>query len=210
MLALRSSTTRVSRTIAACTAVSSARALSSVAPGASRPKSSVIRCVRPVVHRRAEVVRAGHDVRDDLRVGRIGHRRLEHADDRRGARTEPDRLADHGRIAVERRRPEPVGEHRERPPPSGRRRARSSRRPSTGRRPITSKNDPLTTPALTTRGSPPRPISVKSTVEKSPKALIVLTRDFEIVDLRHREGEVLGDRGPARSGGCRSADPRRD
>src|SRR5439155_23166048 len=53
-----------------------------------------------------------------------------------------------------------------------------SRRPSTGRRPITSKNDPLTTPALTVRGSPPRPIIVNSTVEKSPKALTLLTRDL--------------------------------
>ena len=53
-----------------------------------------------------------------------------------------------------------------------------SRRPSTGRRPITSKNDPLTTPAFTTRGSPPRPIIVKSTVEKSPNALMVVTRDL--------------------------------
>src|SRR5882724_8846531 len=35
-----------------------------------------------------------------------------------------------------------------------------SRRPSTGRRPITSKNDPPTTPAFTMRGSPPRPIFV--------------------------------------------------
>ena len=39
----------VMRFIAACTAVSSARAASSEAPGASRPKSSVIRCVRLVV-----------------------------------------------------------------------------------------------------------------------------------------------------------------
>ncbi len=52
------------------------------------------------------------------------------------------------------------------------------RRPSTGRRPITSKNDPLTTPAFTERGSPPRPIIVKSTVEKSPNALTVVTRDL--------------------------------
>jgi hypothetical protein len=53
-----------------------------------------------------------------------------------------------------------------------------SRRPSTGRRPITSKNEPLTTPACTTRGSP-NPISVNSRVEKSPKALMVLTRDLK-------------------------------
>ena len=51
----------------------------------------------------------------------------------------------------------------------------SSRRPSTGRRPMTSKYDPLTTPARTTRGSP-RPTSVKSSVENSPKADSVFTR----------------------------------
>ena len=54
-----------------------------------------------------------------------------------------------------------------------------SRRPSTGRRPITSKNEPPTTPAFTMRGSPPRPIIAKSTVEKSPKALMVVTRDLK-------------------------------
>ena len=63
-------------------------------------------------HRGAQVVRAGHHVRDDLGVGRIGHRRFEDADHRGGARTEADRLADHGRIAVERGRPEPVRQDR--------------------------------------------------------------------------------------------------
>jgi hypothetical protein len=42
---------------------------------------------------------------------------------------------------------------------------------------MTSKNDPLTTPAFTARGSPPNPINVKSTVEKSPNAAIVVTLD---------------------------------
>jgi hypothetical protein len=51
----------------------------------------------------------------------------------------------------------------------------SIRRPSTGRSPITSKNEPLTTPACTTRGSP-RPTRVKSMVEKSPNAAIAVTR----------------------------------
>ena len=50
-----------------------------------------------------------------------------------------------------------------------------SRRPRTARSPITSKYDPPTTPARTTRGSP-RPIIVKSIVEKSPNAVSVLTR----------------------------------
>jgi len=43
---------------------------------------------------------------------------------------------------------------------------------------MTSKNDPPTTPAFTTRGSLPSPISVKSTVEKSPNAAMVVTCDF--------------------------------
>ena len=51
-----------------------------------------------------------------------------------------------------------------------------SRRPSTGLRPITSKNAPLTTPACTTRGSP-KPTIVNSIVENSPKALMVVARD---------------------------------
>ena len=129
-------------------------------------------------HRRAEVMRAGHDVRDDLGVGRIGDRRLEDADDRRGARTETDRLADDRRIAVERGGPEAVGEHGR----ARRLRAVVAARSAGGRardaRPITSKNDPPTTPAFTMRGSPPSPIIVKSTVEKSPNALIVVTRDL--------------------------------
>ncbi len=63
-------------------------------------------------HRRAEVMRAGHDVRDEFGLGRIRHRGLEHAHHRRSARTEPDGLADHAGIAVQRGGPEPVGEHR--------------------------------------------------------------------------------------------------
>ena len=47
-----------------------------------------------------------------------------------------------------------------------------------GRRPITSKNEPPTTPAFTMRGSAPKPTSAKSTVEKSPKLLMVVTRDL--------------------------------
>ena len=59
-------------------------------------------------HRRPEVMRAGHHVRDDLRLGRIGQRRLEDADHGGGARTESDRLANHPRVAVERGAPETV------------------------------------------------------------------------------------------------------
>ena len=42
---------------------------------------------------------------------------------------------------------------------------------------MTSKNDPPTTPAFTMRGSAPRPIIVKSTVEKSPKLPTPVVRD---------------------------------
>src|SRR5580765_7081407 len=54
-----------------------------------------------------------------------------------------------------------------------------SSRPSTGRSPITSKNEPLTTPARTVRGSPPSPVNVNSTVEKSPNAPTVVARDLK-------------------------------
>ncbi len=42
-------------------------------------------------HRGAEMMRAGHHVRDDFRLGGIGHRRLEHTDDRGGPHAETDR-----------------------------------------------------------------------------------------------------------------------
>ncbi len=63
-------------------------------------------------HRRTEVMRAGHHVRDDLGVGGIGDRWLEDTDHGGDARTEADGLADHGRVAVERGDPEPVREDR--------------------------------------------------------------------------------------------------
>ena len=47
--------------------------------------------------------------------------------------------------------------------------------PRTGLRPITSKYEPPTTPARTTRGSP-SPIIVNVIVEKSPNDVSVLTR----------------------------------
>ena len=50
-----------------------------------------------------------------------------------------------------------------------------SSRPSAGRNPITSKYDPPTTPARTSRGSP-RPTIVKPMVEKSPNAASVFDR----------------------------------
>ena len=54
---------------------------------------------------------------------------------------------------------------------------------------MTSKNEPLTTPALTTRGSP-KPSIVKSIVEKSPNAPIGRGPRLEVVDLGHRERRV--------------------
>ena len=75
------------------------------------------------------------------------------------------------------------------PAASGSSSAAFSRRPSTGCSPITSKYEPFTTPACTTRGSP-RPISVKSIVENSPKALIECARDLQVVDLGDRERGV--------------------
>ncbi len=61
-------------------------------------------------HRGPEMMRARHHVRDDLGVGRIRHGWLEDANHRGGTRPEPDGLADHRRIALERRGPEPVRE----------------------------------------------------------------------------------------------------
>jgi len=61
-------------------------------------------------HRRRQMVRARHGVRDNLRFGRIGYRRFQNADNGCRARAEPDGPAEHGRIALERVRPEAVGE----------------------------------------------------------------------------------------------------
>src|SRR5262249_29591430 len=62
-------------------------------------------------HRGAEVMGAAHDVRDDLRVSWIWHRRLEDADDGCGSRTEADGLADDRRVAIERRAPKAMGQN---------------------------------------------------------------------------------------------------
>ena len=58
------------------------------------------------------MVRARHDVRDDLGLRRIGNRRLEHADDGRRPVAELHRLADDRRVALERRAPEAMRQHR--------------------------------------------------------------------------------------------------
>ena len=106
-------------------------------------------------------------------------------------------------------RPEAVGQHRR----ARRVRAVVGRVRAGGRAPGAGPSPrstmPPTTPACTTRGSP-RPTIVKSMVEKSPKALIVVTRDSEVADFRHRERQRSRRRCRARSGGCRSGDLRRD
>ena len=135
--------------------------------------------MRPAGHHRGlEVMGAGHDVRDDLGVGRVGHRRLEDADNRGVARTETDGLADHGRIAVERDRPEPVRE-------DGRARCvrpivlRVQQAPEDRAQAHDVEERPTNHACLHHARLAPRPISLKSTVEKSPKAQIVLTRDLK-------------------------------
>ena len=65
-----------------------------------------------VDHRRVQVMRARDDVRDHLGLGRIRHGGLENPDDRRGALSEPHRLANDRRVAREGRAPEPVRQHR--------------------------------------------------------------------------------------------------
>ncbi len=62
----------------------------------------------PLDHRRRQVMRAGDDVRNDLRFGGIGNARLEHADDRRGPIPKAHDLADDRPIGSERRRPEAI------------------------------------------------------------------------------------------------------
>ena len=129
----------------------------------------------PGHHRRRQMMRAGHDVGDDLGFRRIRHRRFQHADDGRRARRPAGRSC---RAPTDRSSAPSSRSGRSAPPrpralgPSSR---MSSRRPSTGCSPITSKYDPPTTPARTSRGSP-RPTMVKPMVEKSPNALRVLTR----------------------------------
>src|SRR4029453_18050386 len=58
------------------------------------------------------MVGLGTDVGDDFGIGRVWNRRLEDADYCCGAGAEPDRFANHRTIAVERRRPETMCQHR--------------------------------------------------------------------------------------------------
>ena len=192
----------------AWTARSSARAASRSAPGASRPNSSVIRCTRPVTivaDRWCGLVTTLAMISVSAGYGTDGSSTPTMVAD---AIAEPDRLADAPTDRSSAPSSRSGGSAPRRRPRSGRRRVASSSRPSTGRRPMTSKYEPPTTPARTTRGSP-RPTIVKPMVEKSPKAVSVLTRAAKVLDLRDREGGVVGADARARSGGCRSADPRR-
>ena len=65
----------------------------------------------PFHHRRVQMMRARHDVRDDLGLRRIGNARFEDADDGGRAVSEPDRFSDHRRVALQRGGPEAMGEH---------------------------------------------------------------------------------------------------
>ena len=93
---------------------SARRARPRVAPRLQPPEQLRHAVRAPGDHRGPEMMRARHHVGDDLGVGRIGHRRLQHTDDRGRARTEPHAPADDGRIAVERAAPEPVRQDRDR------------------------------------------------------------------------------------------------
>ena len=62
-------------------------------------------------HRCGEMVRARHDVRDDLRFRWVRNGRLEDTDDSRGTLAKPDRLPNHRGIARQRGRPEAMRQH---------------------------------------------------------------------------------------------------
>src|SRR3954469_20265232 len=160
-------------TIAACTPRSSARAASTLLSGASRPNSSVIRCTRPVT------------IVADRWCGLVTTLAMISVSD--GYGTEGSRTPT---IVAERSPsltvlpitdgslPSEVDQKRyvstAAPAALGPSSDASSNRPRIERSPITSKYDPPTTPARTTRGSP-RPTMVNSMVEKSPNADSVRT-----------------------------------
>ena len=165
--------------IAECTLVSSARAASSVASGASRPNRSVMRCRRSVfivAPRWCGLVTMFAMIWVSVGYGTEGSRTPTTV-----AAVEPPRrtawpMTDGSLLSTSFQKRCVSTTAPAAPSPSS---AGVSSRPSTGRSPITSKNDPLTTPALTRRGSLPKPTNVKSTVEKSPNAATVLARDLK-------------------------------
>ena len=63
-------------------------------------------------HRRIEMMRARDHVSDDLGLGRVRHRRFQHADNGGRAVAEPDPLPDDRFVALQCARPEAVREHR--------------------------------------------------------------------------------------------------
>ena len=69
----------------------------------------------PRDHRRRQMMRARHDIRDNLRRHRIRHRGFENTDDRPYPRAvatvQPHPLPDHAWIGVKRPAPEPIRQH---------------------------------------------------------------------------------------------------
>src|SRR5258708_34028937 len=56
-------------------------------------------------------MRAGHHIGDELCFGRIRNGRLQHADDSRQTRAQPDRLAEYRWIVLRLRCPKTIGKH---------------------------------------------------------------------------------------------------
>ena len=177
-------------TIAPWTARSSARAASRSAPGARRAEELGHAMHAAGHHRRVQMVRAGHDVGDDLgfRRDRGPRARGRRRSSRSGRQAARSCRSPTGRSAASWSRSGSVSTAA--PAACGPSSVGSSSRPRTGRSPITSKYDPPTTPARTTRGSP-RPIIVNGIVEKSPKARQRGDAAAQVLDLRDREVGVL-------------------
>ena len=155
-------------------------------------------------HRRRQMMRAGDDVGDELGLRRIRHRRLEHADDDRRPRAETDRLA----RGPSGRRCSPVVQNRwvstATPAAFGPSSPAFSRRPSTGRRPMTSKYEPSDDAGAHLARfaeADHREGDGRELAERREALQAVL----QIDDFRHRERRVLGADARARSGGCRPA-----
>ncbi len=178
-------------------------------PGARRPKSSVMRCVRSVTIVAAEVMRARHDVGDDLGVGRdtaaTARARRPPWPSRVPRRTVLPTTVGSLLSAV---RPEAMRQHRRAGGvgPVVRRRRAGGRARGAGPSPrSTSRRRRPPAPRAARRSRP----CVKSMVEKSPKALTVV--DARLAGRRSRapRRSCSRRRGRARSGGCRPGGPRR-
>ena len=173
-----------------CTARNSLRAASRSVPGASRPKSSVIRCTRPctiVASRWCGLVTMLAMISVCEGYGTDGSTMPTIVAERSPSRmTLPIAFGSLASALLQNRWVSTTA-----PAACGPSSDMLRSRPRTGRRPITSKYDPPTTPARTTRGSP-SPTSVKSSVEKSPKVVQRPDARAQVVDLRHRERGVVG------------------